>query len=423
MLSPAALLLVASAAAAPMPPPLTVDLDGDGAPEIIVAQRMGSKIRIDVQNAAGQRVARVKVASPDSSAAVTLTSGPLGDGGAILEVSSAGAERACRSFWRLRGRDLAPLPLLGSRGRAQDCAPASEGWSDRWSRPSPDVPAEYIREGTRTTPQGEHHRTEVYRFTGFELRFDPKRSTAEIGGVPIPDFAPVLLYPRPLVRALLSCFDLSGFRTAATLRMVTDREDGVFAAILTRSSDIRRFPITASRPGADREELLLTAGSGPQAAHLSVRLGSDLKTPLEIATEGGEPEWNTLYSAVTQLAPDGLQLYPDAEDQLAYSSLRGAWDNSHGTRIQVNVLSLSPAVLDFDKQKVAVSFAAPAGADVLLVPRDGSRPRTALRLRGPNAFTRFPVECPTGAAPGTSACRLGAPGENFRRVGSSMNVP
>ncbi len=412
------LLLTAAAAAAPGPPPLTVDLDGDGKPETVRAAAKGSSIRVDVANAAGKRAAGVNAAGPGGSAEVALSAGTLGDAGSILEVAAAGAGRECRTFWRLRGGKLESLPLVGPKGRVPDCAPA-EGWTDRWSRPTNDAPADYVRERTRATPRGDFRRMEFFRFAGFELRYEAGRSRAEIAGVAIPDIAPIALYPKALVDSLLSCFDLSGFKTAARLRIAADPDAGVFDAVLEDRSGERRLPITEARNGNDRGLLLWTAGSGEEAAHLRVRLGTDERLPVEIATEGHGREWNLLYTAAARVTGRGLEVFASAEDELATWSLPGGWDSRRASRIQVTPLSASPAVVEFDKQKVAVSISdAPAGADVLLVPRDGSPPRMALRLRGPNLFTRLPVECPAG----TATCKVREPGDEFRRLGTAMNV-
>ena len=418
MLISAALLLAASAVAPPGPAVLRADLDGDGQRETVRAIASGSKIKLEVEDASGKRVTRTNAVSPGKGAEVSLAAGPLGEAGSVLEVAGTVAGRECRTFWRLRSGKLEGLPLTGTRGRLPECFSAGE-WTGRWKQPESGAPAYYERESVRATPRGELHRTQVFRFAGFDLMYDAKRSHSEIAGLSIPDVSPVALYPKRLVEALLSCFDLSGFRSRARMRVVTDPDEGLFDVVLEGPKEKKRLPVTEVKHGGDAQEFLWTVGSGAERGNMRVRFALDGRTPVEIAAQGEGPEWNLLYNAVVRRAGGHLEVFASAEDALATQSLLGDWDSKVGSRIQVSLLTTSPAVVSFDKKRVAVNLTqAPSGADVLLVPQNGSSPRTALRLRGPNAFTRLPVDC----SGGLETCRIGPTGEEFRRLGTAMNV-
>jgi hypothetical protein len=418
MLISAALLLAASAATPPGPAVLTADLDGNGRPETVRAIASGSKIKLDVEDASGKRVTRTNAVSPGKGAQVSLAAGPLGEAGAVLEVAGTALGRECRTFWRLRSGKLESLPLTGPRGRVPDCFSAGE-WTGQWKQPESGAPAYYERESVRATPRGDLHRAQAFRFAGFDLMYDAKRSHSEIAGLSIPNVAPVALYPKRLVESLLSCFDLSGFRSQPRLRVVSDPDEGLFEAVLESPKEKKTFPVTEVRPGGDAQEFLWTVGSGAEKGNMRVRFALDGHTPVEIAAQGQGPEWNLVYNAVVRRAGGHLEVFANAEDALAMQSLLGDWDSKLGGRIQVSLLTTSPAVVQFDKKKVVVNLTlAPSGADVLLVPQNGSSPHTALRLRGPNAFTRLPVDC----SGGLETCRVGPTGEEFRRLGTAMNV-
>ncbi len=219
------LLLSVLLQAASPPPPLAVDLDGDGVPETVSATLHGKKVRIEVSDIAGHRRARAEAAAPQASAAqIALTAGSLGSAGALLEVSVSTPVRQCRTIWRLREKELSPVPIVGKNGKLPECT-IPEGWTDQWRKPREDAPADWVRERTRSVAQGEHFRTEVYQFSGFELAFDASRSTAKIDGVSIPEWSSETLYPKSLMETLNSGFDLSAFKTAVSIRWGKPKPD------------------------------------------------------------------------------------------------------------------------------------------------------------------------------------------------------
>jgi len=419
----APLLLAVLFQAGPATETLTADLDGDGSPETVTASLHGKKIRIEVLDANGQRRAAAEAPAPDSGARrIGLTSGPLGSPGALLEVSAASGGRLCRTFWRLRDKELTAVPIGGPKGKLPDCS-AAEGWKEQWQKPKEDAPAEWVRERTRRVPQGEHRRTEVYRFSGFELVLDASRSTAQIDGVWIPEWSSESLYPRPLLENLLSGFDLSPFKATTRLRILADRDDGVFAIEIARPSSVERLPVRRGDWDGKREEWKLGILENEKPAWAHLRVSPDQRHPLELSIEGLSEELRQPFVPVNQKTSRGIEVFAGAEDLLARRALAGAWDNSRGEHLSITAVSASPGVIEFGKQRVTLDIAkAPAGADILLVPRDGSAPKTALQLRGPDLFARLPVTCETPAAAQPARCQVAGRGENFRRVGSQVNA-
>jgi len=407
----------------PASPTLLLDLDGDGVVETVTAAPHGKKIRIDVRDAAGKRRARAEAPAPESGVyGITLASGTPDGAGALFEVSAVDPRRECHTIWRLKEKQLSPVPIVGSKGKLADCS-SPEGWTSRWKKPGEDSADEYLRERTRSTAEGEYHRVEVYRFSGSELTLDPARSTADIDGLSIPDWSPLHLYPRPLLETLLSCFDLSPFKTTPWLRIVTDRDEGVFALEVARPSATRRFSIRQGHPDPEKTEWLLTASDGERSGQIRLRLAADERHPLEVTVEGLEEDLRQSFVPVSRWSSRGVELFTSAEDELLIKSLVGDWDSSRGERISITSVSTNPAVADFGNQRGRLDIAqAPQGSDVILLPRDGSAPRVALLLRGPNVLTRMPVTCEPAKTTRPEACRVSGAGDSFRRVGSQLNT-
>ncbi len=404
-------------------PTLSVDLDGDGVAESVSAVPHGKRVRIEVKDSDGRRRARAEAPSPGSGVPqIALLSGSIGSAGALFEVSAVTAAQECRTVWRLRGKELSSVSIVGPKGRLPDCA-TPEGWKVEWKKLREDGPADYVRDRTRVVVQGEHHRTEVYQFSGFELVLDSARSEAKIDGVPIPDWSPLVLYPRPLIETLLSCFDLSPFKTTTRLRILTDRAEGIFALEVVRPSGSRRLPVRQAQEDPEHTEWLLTAFDGERSGQIRLRLAADRRHPLELLVEGLEEDLRRSFVPVSRWRPQGIEIFQSAEDELALQSLVGDWDSRRGERISITVVSLNPAVVDFGKQRVTLDIVrAPEGSDVILLPRDGSPPRTAFQLRGPNTLTRLPITCQPAGTAAWDGCRVSEPGESFRRVGSQLNT-
>jgi hypothetical protein len=405
------------------PATLTADLNGDGSPEKFSATPQGKKIRLEVRDAAGVRLARAEAPAPAGGLPkISVAAGPLAGAGALVEVAAAGPAEDCRTVWRLRGRDLSAVPIAGQNGVLPDCA-AHEGWTTRWDTTRENAPADYVRERSLPTADGLFHRLEVYRFSGFRLELDPQRSTAEIAGLSIPDWFPAILYPKTLLESLLSRFDLSPLRTNPRLRLLTDRDEGIFALRVDQPSGQERLPITAATPGVGKNEWVLTAGSPPRSGRVRVQLTADGTSPIEAQVEGLGEQLRRFFAPATRSSGTRVEIFPSAEDLLAIHALAGSWDSEKGERIIVTFVSRAPAVVDFGQTRVYLSIPrAPQGSDLLLLPHDRSMPQTALLLRGPDSLTRLPVTCSGANPPAPGACQVTGPGELFHRLGASVNV-
>lgn len=420
MITPLLLSVLLQAASAP--PPLAVDLDGDGVPETVSATLHGKKVRIEVIDTARKRRARAEAAAPESGAAqIALTTGSLGSAGALLQVSVSTPVSQCRTIWRLRQKELSPVPIVGRKGKLPECT-TPEGWTDQWRKPREDAPADWVRERTRSVAQGEHLRTEVYQFSGFELTFDASRSTAQIDGVWIPEWSSETLYPRSLMESLNSGFNLSAFKTTPRLRILADRDEGVLAVEVLRPSGAERLPIRRGDWDEKKSEWQLTVVQDKRPGYVRLRISPDQRHPLELSIEGLDDDLRRYYVPISRGTSAGIEVFMRVEDQIAFQSLTGAWDSRRGERLSINAVSVDPTVIEIGKQRFLLDIArAPEGSDLLLVPRDGSAPKTALQLRGPDVFARLPVTCETHATAQSGSCRLAGPGENFRRVGSQVN--
>jgi hypothetical protein len=415
MIAPPLLLALFLSGAAPPPASLTLDLDGQGAVQRAVALVSGSKVRLEIRDSRGRLLAESAVPAPGGSGPhVAITAGPLGSAGALVEVAAAAAETECRSLWRYRDRRLTQTPVLAPAGPLPDCGPPD--WSYRWERPSEEAPAFYTRERSRLRPNGIFREVETFRYTGFRLEPDPARSSAWIDGVEIPAWRDAVLYRREAVENLASRFDLSPFRSQPRLRVLADRAQGVFEVRTEDGSSQETFPVTAATSGDNRREVLLMAGA--QGICVKVLLSAQGVVPQEAAVDGLGQRFDHTYVAVTQRRASGLRVYDNAEQELAEEYLPGNWDDGM-EQIGVKLVSSSPVLVRFGKSDVSLSVTrAPQGADVLLVPKDGSLPVLAILLRGPDSITEVPVRC-EAASP---RCETVAAGRALRRLGARLNV-
>jgi hypothetical protein len=429
-LQPSSIILALACAAAlgaekPSTAILTGDLDGAGSPKTITATPRGGKIRLDVVDARGKRLARAEAPSPKTATPrLELDGGSLASAGILVQlaVSDAGGN-FCRTFWRYRDRRLSQVPLVRRGSPLPDCA-HDEGWNSRWVQSRPDGPADYVRERTRLTSGGAHHQTEAYRYTGFRLELDTARSSAQIAGVTIPRWLESTLYPRPALERLFSRFDLSILRTCPKLRIQTDPEEGVFAATLERPQGTEHLTFTAETPGNEKDEIRFTVHSGEQTGSVQIHVAPDGSGPVEVLLRGFDDDTRAAFIPVTRQEGSRLRLYATAEQELAVEALSGLWDASNGDHLEVSVVSLSPLVVRFGGSELSMEIArAPEGTDLALIPRNASGPTWALRLRGPNVFDKIRVSCPEpGAVPKTPCRTTEGTGQLFHRLGASIAV-
>jgi hypothetical protein len=416
-LLPAILGLAAAASATPVS--LSADFDGDGRVETATARPRGKAIRLEIADAGGKRLASADAAAPAGALdSVTLTGGPLGSPGVLLAVSAAAGGEQCHFVYRFKDRTLTRLPLQQGARRLPDCAPA-EGWTLRWERPVEDAPAIAVRERTRETPEGPHREREVYAFTGFALELDPARSSARIGAVVIPTWIPAVLYTRDALEILKSRFDLTRFRAAPRLTIETEPGRGAFAFHFKDRAGELVAPVTEAGRGAENNELQLSIRAGDRTTPVRLTVRDRIVT--EVVVSGLGNRWDALYSPANRLTGASVETFARAEDEVASEMLPGLWTSERGEQLAMNLVPGALGVVEMHKAQLEVLLdPVPSGADVLLLPRDGSAPAWALVLRGGNGIARLPVRCARDGSAWT--CDPTGPGELFHRVGGRMNV-
>ncbi|HEY7575803.1 MAG TPA: hypothetical protein VIB08_11600 [Thermoanaerobaculia bacterium] len=410
------LALAAQAAPArpetPAPPAITASFSGRETVETATARASGRQIRVEVDDASGKRIAKADAPSPGGRPDVALSAGELGSAGALLEVSASGGGRICRSVWRLRDRTLTRLPVRDGGAALPDCETSGE-WSARWEK-TEGKPAVYVRERERFVAQGTLVEVRAFAFAGFALEPDAAASGARINGVAIPSWYPGTLYRKSDLEALNQRFGLDALRRSGRVSFETNRETGVFAVRLTGGDGEARLPVTGSTP-VEGESPGVELSAGDPAVRVRVSLAGG-RIPWEAVIAGAGPR-DGAYASAFHRAFDRFQIYPDAEHELAAEALPGVWSSAAGSRMAIAAIT-GEAAVRLDGAELALSLdLAPKGSDLLLVPRDGSPPRWALLLRGPNALSRIPVRCENGVD-----CRLDGAGEPWRRAGSQMNV-
>lgn len=405
---------------------LSVDLDGDGTPEAVQAERSRAQVRVTVRDARGKRIANVSAPAPrEGAVGVSLAAGVLGSAGALLEVAASSSAETCRSIWRLRSGKLETLPVRLPAGPLSTCGP-SEEWSARFERDAEDKPARYLRERSRATPRGTHKETQIFQFSGFQL--DLAESRGEIDGVSIPDWYDAVFYPRPAIEALFERFDFTPLRQLPQLSIEADAARGAFSLRFHDAGKETVLPVRASSPGPENSTLLRVDGS-MEPVDVAVRLTRDV--PWEIEVRGLSERLDGTYVPVSRIENGALRVYPNAASELSANGLPGTW--SIDAR-QTVTIAAAPGALDriqVDRESFAVDLdRAPAGLDVLLVP-EHKAPSWALDLRGPHAVLRVPVRCSawrSPAGPGDQpianrpACEGTGPGVTWRRVGARINL-
>jgi hypothetical protein len=422
-LSPLTIKADSSTSAAAPAPSISVDLDGDGAPEQVSATAKSRAARIEVRSAAGGKVlARADVPAPrgktDGIPEVTMSAGALGSAGALLEVVAASGAQECRSLWRLKDKSLLRVNAPGLA--LAECMPRGE-WSYGWDRPAEDAPAQYRRERTRETGLGPHHTVESFRYAGFQLELDPARSFSEIRGIRIPHWYAATLYPRSALDGLYAHYDLSALKKSARLRILTDREQGVFSLRIQSAGGDRTLPVTKVERGEEPNELVLTLGASEPAVQARVALAGSPGVPGEVRLQGAGPELDVLYTPATLVTSAGLHVFATAEDALVSTTLVGSWSGDHAQQVTMTLASNDPVLLGIGNLQFAVDVdRAPDGMDALFVPKAGGPPTSGLILRGPNSIERVPVRCETASAP--FGCRPTGPSEVLRRQGGRVNA-
>jgi hypothetical protein len=370
-----------------------------------------------MRDAAGRKLARAEAPAPGGGASrVALRTGSIGSVGTLLEVEAASGESVCRTVWRFRDGALSRLPLLDDGGALPDCEPAAT-WTTRFDE-SRNEPARYLRERDAEVPDGRLHEARAYVWSGFEMKRDPKRSSAELNGVAIPDWPDAAMYPKTQLDALSRRYGVGGVGKAPRLRFVASRERGEFAVLLSDGDAERRLPVKSAK-SVDAPEPTLDLSAGDPPVELRVTLAGSA-TPRDVSVRGAGPRLDGGYGPVIRWDPTRVRMYASAEQELAHEALPGTWSTDRGERLVVAAGAAGDSVR-IDGAELAVRFpGAPEGTDVLLVPSGAAAPAWAVAFRGPDAFTRVRVSC-AGAA-GSRECRAEGEPQAFRRVGSQLNA-
>jgi hypothetical protein len=399
---------------------VTADFDGSGSAESARLAVSGVATELEITDASGRRIAHARLPVPPSRAdAVAFSVGALGSAGALLEVVYPGPDgRTCRGVWRFREGRLTQLPVRGPEGPLPECPGAD--WTYRWERPDPKAPALYVRDRSQATPEGVARDVEAYAFSGFELAFAPEMSHRDVRGVAIPDWPDVVFYPRaPLEETLPLRFELSRLRSVPRLRIVASQAEHRFELRLDEPSGRTRiFPVCAATRDRSGNEVHLTGEAEGRTVRATIELGGrDETLPVEAVLLGLGPPLDDFYLPVLRREAGALRVYPSAEDEIAVQALPGRWSGREGEMTDISVVSGFPAVLRVAGQEVSLSIAqAPAGVDLLLVPRDGSPSTAGLILGGPDRMVKVPLACAS-----SGACRIAGAPEPLRRAGARLN--
>ena len=421
---PIAQLVSASSAAqtSAVSPSITADLDGDGASEIVTAVPSRGAVRLEVRDASGRRLADAKAPAPAGDVVpVTLTSGPLGSAGELVEVVAATDAMECRTIWRFRDGKLTPLPMRDASGRALPDCSVPAGWSASWIREGDGRPAAWVRERAQKTDTGTLRVRETYGFAGFSLDFDASRSTVDVGGIPIPSWYTATFYSRTALDTLYSRFRLEEMRREPTLRIEANRVRGLFQLRFAGPAGSLVVPVEAYSLVSGTATLGVRAGD--RTGQVAVRLGGDGSVPYEIDVTGLGPEWDRTYAPAGSWRGATRQVFPSAADELAANDLAGRWGDAAGRTTPIAIegnlpyrLRVGSALYALDLEGAASPF------DALLLPveiKEGGRP-WGLVLKGQNGLERTGLVC-TGTPP-QPPCRAEGPAEVLKRLGARVNV-
>jgi hypothetical protein len=415
-----ALLLAAATVAAQLS--LTADFDGDGASETATASPARGSVRLTVRDAGGKKLAEAKAPAPAGEVVpVTLTSGPLGSAGALIEVVAATDASECRTIWRFRDGKLSPLPIRDASGRAlPDCA-APAGWSSSWAREGDGRPAAWVRERTQTVEQKTLRTREAFAFAGFSLDSDASRSSVDIGGVPIPAWYEATFYARPALETLYGRFRLDDMRREPALRIEADRARGVFALRIAGPAGALVAPVESYALVSRIATLGVRAGE--RSGQATVRLGGDGSVPTEVVVTGLGSDWDGSYAPAGSWLGGSRQMFPSAADELAANDLAGLWGDPGGGQTTIAIdgkppyrIRIGPALYALDLEGAAPPF------DAFLFPVDagGGGRAWGLVLKGQNALERTPVAC--SGTPARPPCVADGAAETLRRLGARVNI-
>ncbi|MEP6993943.1 MAG: hypothetical protein ABI968_05425 [Acidobacteriota bacterium] len=405
----------------PMTPTVSADLDGDGTAETATALASRGGVSLEIRNAKGKTMAKETAPAPAAQLVhVSLTAAALGSTGSLLDVLASTDASECRSVWRYHDRALTRIPIQDAAGHPlPDCA-APGGWSHRWEREAAEAPSVLVRERSETVERGTLRRRDVFAFAGFSLNADPKRSGAEINGIPIPSWYEARLYTRTGLEALYKRFEVATLRAEPQLRILADRERGVFALRFQTSEGEIVAPVEAYAFVPSEAKASLVLRTGEKTFRASVQLGGGGSVPTEVRVEGLGRLFDVIFAPAGSWKGSVRQVYPSAADEIASQYLTAQWSGAQGA-VQIENEGAPPYRVRIGKALFTLDMdQTPPATDFVLLPADGSGHAWAIVLRGPNALVRTPMACAAGGAP--RECRPEGAGETLRRVGARINV-
>lgn len=412
----------------PLAPSLAADFDGDGRDETITAAAARGAVGLEVRSADGRVLAEAKAPAPsppaDAKAVhVELAAGPLGSVGTLLQVTATSDASECVSIWRYHADALTRLPIRDAKGQdLPDCGKPG-AWTTRWESDGPGRPAAFVRERSEKASQGTLRVKEVFAFAGFSLDADVRRSTREVEGVPIPAWYDAVLYSTPALEILYTRFDLSRMRSEPTLRIVTDRERGVFALRFSDGKEERSAPVDSYAASAG--EATLGARLGEKQARVRVTLGGqDRSLPMEVQVEGLGAPFDQVYGPAGSWHGRGYKVFANVSDELASEELVSTWIDPRGGQMPIDIEGAPPYRLRIGSAVYRIELArAEKPVDLLLLPVEPTGQPWGVILRGKNVIERVPFHCPS-EDPGKagSGCTAAGPAERLRRLGARANA-
>jgi hypothetical protein len=399
-----------------------VDLDGDGREETVSATSERGAVRLAVRGTGGATLASAKAPAPSADVVhVDLSAGSLGSAGALLEVAASTDASACVSIWRFREGRLARLPIHDAKGKdLPDCERAGE-WTYRFEGAGEGRPADLVRERSEKSAQGSLRIREAFAFAGFSLDADPRRSTREIEGVPIPAWPDSIYYSTAALETLYGRYDLSRLRAEPALRIHADSDRGVFTVELSQNGSSVTGPVESY--AARGREVDLGAKFGDKTAQMTLSFAGDPNQPVEVRVEGLGEAYDRMYGPAGTLHGRGPRVFASAADELAVQELESTWLDPKGGQWPLALEGSPPYRLRVAGDLYAIDLGrAEKPADLVLTPVAAGRP-WGIVLRGRNVIERIPVTCagaPNGSPP--PPCRPEGPPERMRRLGARANA-